>query len=496
MSLDGLASRSAERAPGAVAVSAPDGRMTYAELDLRAQVLARVLAQEGVRPGDRVVLWSEKSTDLVAATQAVLRLGAAYVPVPVGTPRRRITLVARDCGARALVCSADLYGTVDPAELPGTRLVRLDTARGERPDGRCPRRTAAPGDLAYVLYTSGSTGAPKGVGVSHAAALAFVTWAGEVLAAREDDVFANHASLGFDLSVLDLYAAFDAGARVSMVPQAAAYTPAALVDFLHGEEISVWYSVPSALVLMMRDGGLLDRPPPPSLRAVLFAGEPFPIGRLRALARWSDARLLNLYGPTETNVCAFHEVEPADLERDRPVPIGRASCGDTLRVRRSDGRLAGPGEEGELFVEGPTLMNGYWGRARLRGAHPTGDTVRVLPGGALEFVGRSDSMLKIRGNRVEPGEVEAVLSAHPGVSEAAVVGVGSGLDARLVAYVVPRPPGLGVLSVKRHVAEHLAPHLVPDLVRLVSELPLNHNGKIDRASLIGRAAATTNGSAP
>lgn len=496
MSLDGLVVRSAECSPGATAVSAPDGRMTYEELDLRAEVLAEVLAEEGVRPGDRVVLWSEKSTDLVAATQAALRLGAAYVPAPAGTPRRRITMIARDCGARAVIAAAELHGTIDPDDLPGTRLVRLDAAEGEKPSGRRTAHSPDPGDLAYVLYTSGSTGAPKGVAVSHSAALAFVTWAGDELAAREDDVFANHASLGFDLSVLDLYTAFRAGASVSMVPQLSAHTPAALVDFLHREKISVWYSVPSALVLMMRDGGLLDRPPPPSLRSVLFAGEPFPVDRVRALARWSGARLLNLYGPTETNVCAFHEVEPSDLERDRAVPIGRASCGNTLWVRLPDGRLAAPGEEGELFVEGPTLMSGYWGGAPLRGPYPTGDVVRVLPGGVLEFVGRADSMLKIRGNRVEPGEVEAVLSTHPQVSEAAVVGTGSGLDARLVAFVVPRRPGLGVLSVRRHVAERLAPHLVPDLVRLVGGLPLNRNGKIDRAALSTDAAVTTNGGPP
>ncbi len=463
--------------------------MTYRELDLRADAIARTLAERGVEAGDRVVLWSAKSADLVASTQAVLRLGAAYVPVSAGVPPRRVALIARDCTASAVLAPEDLLDTLPPDALPGVRMVAPGTAREDGPRGAGHRRGPRPEDPAYVLYTSGSTGTPKGVVVSHSAALAFVGWAASELDAREDDVFANHASLGFDLSVLDLYAAFRAGAAVSLVPEYLAHDAVALVDFVHAEGISVWYSVPSALVLMMREGRLLDRPPPPGLRAVLFAGEPFPIDRVRALARWSAARLLNLYGPTETNVCAFHEVTPSDLERDRPVPIGRASCGSSLLVLK-DGRPAAPGEEGGLHVEGPTLMTGYWGHEPLRGPHPTGDIVRVLPDGALDFVGRADSMLKVRGHRVEPGDVEAALSTHPAVEEVAVVGAGTGLDARLVAFVVPRGTGMGVLSVKRHASERLAPHMVPDLVRFVEALPHNRNGKTDRAALAARLADT------
>ncbi|MGQ4271723.1 amino acid adenylation domain-containing protein [Nocardiopsis changdeensis] len=494
MSLDAAVREAARSTPDAVAVRDPDGPVTYAELDHRSQALAEELAARGVGRGDRVVLWAPKSADLVAATQAVLRAGAVYVPVHGDAPPARVRALAGDCSAKAAVASDDRIAALSGLPVPAG-VLPLSLARGPVHGTDAPGG-AADGDPAYILYTSGSTGRPKGVTVSHGAALAFVAWAAAEVDARPDDVFANHASFGFDLSVLDLYAAFHSGASVLLVAEAAAHDPHALVDLLYRERISVWYSVPSVLMAMMRRGGLTGRPAPERLRAILFAGEPFPIQYVRELAAWTDARLLNLYGPTETNVCAFHEVRVSDLERDRPAPIGRAACGDLLEVLHEDGAAAGPGEVGELVVGGPTLMRGYWGRPPLDGPHRTGDLVRVLPDGLLEYVGRRDSMLKVRGHRVEPHEVEAVLEGHPGVDRAAVVCAGSGLDAVLTAFLVPARGGAGALSVRRHVVERLPPGMVPDLIRFVDELPRNANGKIDRAGLTAAAAQMMNGDPP
>jgi clorobiocin biosynthesis protein CloN4 len=465
--------------------------MTYGELDRSADRVAGALAELGVRPGDRVGIWSDKSARTVAAMQGVLRLGAAYVPVDPLSPPSRALKILTDCAARAVVTTAEraadvkdvgacLY--VDDEEWRGVM------ARAVSPPA--PEPDVGADDLAYILYTSGSTGDPKGVCISHRAALAFVDWAAGELAATPADRFANHAPFHFDLSVLDLYAAFRSGGSVHLIPHEVSFAPKLLVDFLRRERITVWYSVPSALILMMRDGGLLDIDPGP-LRAVLFAGEPFPVKHLRTLReRWPDVRFLNLYGPTETNVCTYHEVGAIPAEQTRPVPIGTASCGDRVWARRSDGAVAQPGEEGELVVAGPTVMLGYWGRPPQDGPYPTGDVVVQGPDGAYDYLGRRDNMVKVRGYRVELGEIEAALLAHPAVADAAVVAVGSGTDSSLVAYVVPDDSrGPTLLDLKRHSAERLPRHMILDEVRPLDGLPRTGNGKVDRRRLAAEAEA-------
>ncbi|MFL6073182.1 MAG: amino acid adenylation domain-containing protein [Mycobacteriales bacterium] len=485
----------AARHPDRPAVAGPAGTLSYAELDRRADAMARRLRAAGAGAGDRVVVWADKSPAVIVAMQAALRIGAAYVPVDGSSPAARAVLVARDCGARALCTGEDRVPRVAAELWPDTTCVDLEDVAdlGPLPGEPEPRVDAAvqPDDLAYILYTSGSTGTPKGVCLSHRNATAFVDWVVGELGPVPADRFANHAPLTFDISVLDLYAAFAAGACVHLVPAELAYAPTQLVDFLRRERITIWYSVPSALTLMMRDGGLLDRPAPAALRAVVFAGEPFPVNQVRQLAGWTRARLLNLYGPTETNVCTWHEVTRADLDRDRPVPIGAACCGDRVWAEAAGGRTCGPGEEGELLVDGPTVMLGYWGREPRSGPYRTGDIVRVLPDGAFEYVGRRDHLVKVRGHRVEPGEVEAALVAHPAVDEAAVVVEGAGVDTRLVAYAVPRPGGAvpGVLELKRHLAGRLPRYLIADEIRVLARLPRTPNGKVDRAALAGDGTA-------
>lgn len=494
MRLHRLVIEAAARRPGAEAVSGPSGSVSYRELDAMADAIAARLSRQGVRRGDRVVLWAGKSPATVAAMQAVLRLGAAYVPVDGSSPVARVAAIARDCAARVVATDHSRIARLSDELGAEVGYTQLDAPYDPAP----PVNTdTGPDDLAYILYTSGSTGTPKGVCLTHRNALAFVDWAHDLLAPSGEDRFANHAPFAFDLSVLDLYVAFRAGASVHLIPPELSFAPMQLVEFLHRQRISVWYSVPSALAVMMRYGGLLDRPAPESLHTVLFAGEPFPITQLRDLAGWTSARMMNLYGPTETNVCTFHVVGKADLDRDRPVPIGIAAGGDRVWALREDGGVAAEGEEGELVADGPTVMAGYWGHPPQRGPYRTGDLVRVLPGGSFDYLGRRDQMVKIRGHRVELGEIEAVLENHADVADAAAVAVGEGVDTRLVAFVSPRAGREpGVLALRRYLAERLPRYLVADEVRIMSPLPRNGNGKIDRPVLKARAGGVAAGGPP
>lgn len=495
--LKDLLVRGAQRTPDALAISGPDGAMTYGELDGLANRIARALADLGVRKGDRVGVWLEKSVCAVAVMQGTLRLGAAYVPLDPLAPPSRTRKIMTDCMMRAVVSTperAERILTDDFEHLPCLVVDDLEPKSCSEglmsfSDEPVEMTPADCDDLAYILYTSGSTGKPKGVCISHRNALAFIEWASEELKATSNDRLSNHAPLHFDLSVLDLYVAFMAGASVHLIPDGLAYVPSRLVDFITRKNITIWYSVPSALILMMEQGGLLDVPTMP-IRAFLFAGEPFPIQPLRRLfEQWSSARFLNLYGPTETNVCTFHEVTEIDEDRTKPVPIGRACSGNRVWAMKDDGSQAMQGDEGELIVSGPTVLLGYWGLP-AHGDRPyaTGDLVRLDEDGNYNYIGRRDHMVKVRGYRIELGDIEAALAGYPGMREVAVVASGSGVEARLVAYGVnsaAESPTL--LDIKRYCAENLPRYMIIDEAHFVPSLPRNRNGKVDRIALAEEA---------
>ncbi|ONK10875.1 amino acid adenylation domain-containing protein [Streptomyces sp. MP131-18] len=488
MRLHDLLINSARRSPSALAVHGPDRSATYDELDRLADRYAAALAHEGVRPGDRVVIWSHKGLDAIALMQASLRVGAVYVPVTGSNPPARLRLIVASATPALVVGEENTLrrGAEAGAEDWPTPLLGFGDLRARAPEGARPAPYRnAPDDPAYILYTSGSTGTPKGVCISHRNALAFVEWASGELAIGPGDRLSNHAPFNFDLSVFDLYAAFLAGASVHLVPHELAYAPTQLVDFLTARKISVWYSVPSALSLMIREGGLLDGPPPEALRACLFAGEPFAPHHVRALRReWPSVRLMNWYGPTETNVCTSYEVTDDVLKEEGPLPIGRACSGDTVRLDPD------AGDEGEIVVEGPTVMLGYWGREPQRGPYRTGDLARRDASGNLHYIGRRDHMVKVRGHRIELGEIEAAIASLDSVAEVAVVVVGSGLSAYLHAVVMPAEGrSVSLLGVKRHCAERLPTYMIVDRLSVRTVLPRTDNGKLDRRLLAAHAEA-------
>ena len=489
-----LVARQALRNPEAIAVRCQSDTLSYGQLDALANRIARWLEAQGVKPGDRVAVWLPKGGNTVAAMQGVLRIGAAYVPVDPLSPGARARIILEDCGVSAVITRA---AWAEAALTDGLQAVPClpidDPFRGHQwsdllalsaaplPE---PQRTIH--DLAYILYTSGSTGRPKGVCISHLNALAFIEWAAVTAGATEHDRFSNHAPFHFDLSVLDLYAAFWCGGSVYLISEGGNYSPQGLVELIDREQLTVWYSVPSALILMMEHGGLLERAAA-SLRTVLFAGEPFPIKHLRRLREhWPDKRFLNLYGPTETNVCTAYEVDVL-TDSQTAIPIGTATCGDLVWAVKDDGTHAGPGETGELLVTGPTVMLGYYGQPPQGDRpYPTGDIVRLEADGNYSYIGRRDHMVKIRGFRVELGEIESALLAHPDIHEAAVLVHGEGAAAKLVGFLSSppeRPERPSMVAIKQHCAGRLPRYMIVDQVRWCASLPRTRNGKIDRLTL-------------
>lgn len=491
MRLHELVAESAQRHPHRLAVQDGDRALSYAELDRLADDYAAGLVARGVRPGDRVLLWCAKSALAVALTQGCLRAGAVYVPVSPANPVPRLGLVADGCAAALIVTDDRGAQRTEAPHWTGAPLVTLAELMDHAEAGA--RFTPVPGrpeDLAYVLYTSGSTGEPKGVCLSHRNALSFVSWAVAELGLTPADRLSNHAPLNFDLSVFDIYGAFLAGASVHLVTEEMGYTPQQLAQFIRDRQITVWYSVPSALMLMMEHADMLTDPPA-QLRVCVFAGEPFPGPRARELGRaWPGVRLFNWYGPTETNVCMSYELVGADLTGEGPIPIGKPCSGDGVELQP-----VGDGET-ELVVTGPTVMMGYWSQPPAGDTYRTGDIVRQRPDGNVEFVGRRDQLVKVRGHRVELGEIEAVLAGDPDVAEVVALVLGDGLDARLHAVVRPSSEHVpSLLQLKRRCAERLPTYMVIDAVHVLAALPRTPNGKKDRRQLAQQIAADPSNSA-
>jgi amino acid adenylation domain-containing protein len=456
-------------------------------------------------PGDRVGIWMRKSIDAVACILGILKTGAAYVPVDPTAPVARNSYILNDCAVKALVAERRL-GAAAVWDQAAPRLFFLDEVGGGRglkrmldeTDRDASARAPAddnpdPGDLAYILYTSGSTGKPKGVMLSHENAVSFVDWCAEVFDPTPDDRFSSHAPFHFDLSVLDLFLSLSRGARVVLIPEELGKEPARLGPVIADRKITVWYSAPSILSLLVQYGGLqkLDCS---SLRLILFAGEVFPIKHLRALkALLPGPRYFNLYGPTETNVCTYYEVPGViPAERSEPYPIGRACSHLRIRLVDEAGEDVSAGDRGELCVSGPGVMQGYWNlpeqteKAFLRdrsGRHwyKTGDIAVEEAAENYIFIGRKDRMVKRRGFRVELGEIESALYGHPAIREAAAIATsdeeaGVRIKAFLGCREGKRP---SIIELKRFCVEHLPAYMIPDVFSLHDSLPKTSTAKID-----------------
>ena len=356
-------------------------------------------------------------------------------------------------------------------------------------------------DLAYILFTSGSTGQPKGVMLSHANAFTFLDWCTGALGRWHDnDRFASHAPFHFDLSVFDLFAACKNAATLVLIGENLGKDPAALGDFIARKHITVWYSAPTILALLARGGGL-DRAGYRAPRLVLFAGEVFPLAGLRSLrALWPRARMWNLYGPTETNVCTACSI-PRTIPDDRvdPFPIGSVCPPLRARVVDEHGREVAPGALGELLIGGPGVMRGYFGQPELTAAafvvqgdtrwYRTGDLVRDDGAGCFQFHGRRDRMVKKRGYRIELGEIESALHRHDGVDRAGVVAQADEVGVSIAAFVALKPDQKkSIIAMKRHCMSYLPAYMIPDTFTFLDDLPRTSTDKVDYQRLRSLAA--------
>jgi amino acid adenylation domain-containing protein len=484
-----LLEEQAERTPDAPAVVGIGGEiLTYRELHAQANRLARHLLGLGISRGARVALTLDRSAELVISLLAILKAGAAYVPLDPSWPAERLAFLLEDSGA------------VQVQDLD-----RLDlSAESPLP----PRVPLTPDDLAYVLYTSGSTGRPKGIAMRHGA-LAWLI--GQQLAStppaeRMGSTWRTlqYTSPGFDVSFQEIVSTWAAGGTLVLISEEARRDPAALLARLRAERVGRLF-LPFVALQQLAEaarGAAL----PESLREVITAGEQLRVTPAVAelFARLPGARLHNHYGPAETHVVTTFTLDGDPAAWPALPPIGRPVAGAHLTVADLDGRLAPVGSPGELRVGGALLARGYLDRPELTaerfvpdpfsiepGArlYRTGDRVRWRPDGALEFLGRLDSQVKIRGYRVEPGEIEAVLATHSGVAAAAVVARDEGLgDRRLVAWVVPAGGAeIDGRALRGFLAGTLPDYLVPSAILSIDSLPLTPSGKVDRRALARRA---------
>lgn len=521
-SLAGLLEASARRTPDQVAIVAPDGRtLTYGELDACASAVAGFLRAHGVLPGDRVGFCLPKGLASVTVLFGAMKARAGYVPVDWHGPAARNATIHRNAKVAALFVGdarRDVLDEWPAAELPKL-LVRVpmgatgsaaafsagmrafpagasewNAVLAHAPLGE-PTAARRRDDLAYILFTSGSTGVPKGVTLTHGNALSFVDWCSEVFAPTAADRFSSHAPFHFDLSIFDLYVALKHGATLHLIGEELGKEPKALAKFAAERRITIWYSTPSVLSLMAEFGALptLDLS---ALRHVLFAGEVFPVPGLRRLTELLPSpRYWNLYGPTETNVCNFAEIPlPVPAERTRPYPIGPLCSHCAGLVLDEQQQEVAQGGEGLLWIAGESLFQGYFGRPDLdanvfqlrdgKRWYCTGDVVKWVDGEGFLYVGRRDRMVKRRGYRIELGEVEAGLQRDPGLREAAVVAVpDAAAGVRIDAHVVGKDGKPSLIAMKRWCAGALPPSMAPDRFVLHERLPRTSTDKVDYQTL-------------
>lgn len=516
-----LLSESAAKYPDRNAVLYKDRAIRYIELEREANKLAHKLVILGIEKGDRIGLYFDRGIESIIAACGVLKAGAIYVPIDPMSPSRRFNYIVEKCEIKTLISVREKLAKIEsafPETSPLDRIILMDAIDAEpgflrstkliggravqEPFGNiAPNVGSIDSDIAYILFTSGSTGNPKGVMISHLNALTFVNSSCDFFQIEKEDRLSNIAPLHFDMSVFDIFVAFKAGACVVSVPEAVAMFPVKLAQYISEHRISVWNSVPSALSLLATYKDL-DTCDLSSMRLILFAGELFPLKYLRLLQKiMPQARFCNMYGQTEANSSTYYWANELPADDTEKLPIGRALPNfEVFALDERGNRIQNPGEEGELYVHASTVAWGYWGEPEKtekafvnnplhshinERVYKTGDLVCLNPDGDYVFMGRKDHMIKSRGYRIEIGEVETVLCNHPEIKNAVVLPIPDELIGnRLLAIVVPSSSDkLSKDDVLKHCFAQLPKYMIPEAIEFRDSLPMTSSGKVDRMKL-------------
>ncbi|MEK7654185.1 MAG: amino acid adenylation domain-containing protein [Patescibacteria group bacterium] len=466
-------SESAKKCPDHPAVVSGDKQVTFGELEKYSNQLAWYLKSKGVQRGDRVVFQLNKSIEAIAVLLAILKADGIYVPLNLNLPSERSEVIIKDASPKILITHA---------------MLEQEREQISKQSVTTPTFANDSNDIAYILYTSGSTGIPKGVMITHANIINATDWAVEEFGITSEDRMSQHPPLNFDLSTFDLYCAFSAGATLYLVPETLSIFPGQLMKFMEETRLTIWNSVPSVMVYLS-NAGVVKPGRMASIKKIFFNGEGFPT---RFLAEWMNTfpgkEFINMYGPTETTVqCTFYRVPEAPTDFTKLVPIGKAQGG--VEVFDVDG---------ELYVAGKGVGKGYWNNQEKTAAafipdprpgksglvYKTGDSVRLSPDGNYEFIGRKDFQVKVMGNRIELGDVEAAMLALPYVAEAAAIAVAvSETDGSEIIGFVKLKEARDESAIKADLAKLIPGYMIPAKIVALNILPRTSTGKIDRNKL-------------
>jgi amino acid adenylation domain-containing protein len=517
--------RRAEISPDSAAIVTRRETISYQQVEERSNQVARILKEFGCVAGDRVCFLSPKSPAAIVSLLGILKAGCAYVPLDPASPASRLAKIVASCEPRLILIAASaaklLNELVAEAGLPDPPTVGLIQGAGADADGgggafgiafgpgdiacapESPLECRAGGEsLAHILFTSGSTGAPKGVMIKHSNVIHFVEWAVRYFGMTSEDRVSGHPPLHFDLSTFDMYGAFAAGAQLYPVPQELNLLPNKLADFIREMSLTQWFSVPSALNYLAK----LDVVRPndfPSMKRLLWCGEVFPTPALRYwMQRLPHVSFTNLYGPTEATIASsYYTVPRCPASDSEPVPIGVGCEGEELLVLDDELNPAPMNEVGHLYIRGVGLSPGYWRDPEKteaaflrnpRGADPddhiyrTGDLAKAAGDGMIYFLGRADSQIKSRGYRIELGEIETALNALAMTQDCAVVAVDrGGFEGAIIccAYVQQEGKAVTRASLSAALGQKVPGYMIPSRWMALPAMPLNVNGKYDRKKL-------------
>jgi len=498
----------------ATAVVLGDQRLTYGELHRWSNSLARALQSHGCRRGDRVGLLVSKTPLAIASILGILKAECICVPLDVESPTPRLSKILDNSEPRLLLVDASGRKNLQELRSHSPRIAALRVASTEGSSTLADRASYAfcgdeiaelsgapvscqtrPEDPAYLLYTSGSTGVPKGVPVTHASVSHFIDWATLNFKITSTDRISGHPPLHFDLSLFDIFGTFASGAELHVVPGSLNLSAPGLARFIRSSELTQWFSVPSALNYMAKFEVVRDFP---KLKRVLWCGEVLPTATLRYwMERLPNVQFTNLYGPTEATIASSYYTVPSIPEPNETIPIGQPCEGESLHVLDETLRPASPDSIGQLYIGGVGLSPGYWmDEQKSRAAflrtdgygriYRTGDLAKVGPNGLIYFVGRADNQIKSRGYRIELGEIEAALNCLDELKESAVVAIPtSEFEGWVIccAFAPVEDARVTIVTLREALRTVLPHYMLPARWLSLDRLPKNTNGKIDRPFL-------------